>query len=223
VGAYTFRGAVWYQGESDVHFGVEYYKATLPALMAEWRRQFDHPDLPFLIVQLPGYGPVPTQPMAHTWANLREAQRQAALADTRAAIAVTADIGNATDLHPTNKRDVGRRLAIAARHLIYGERIAPSGPAVASVTRRGSSVVVSFRDVTGTLTMRGGGGPSGFEFCGATQASCRWADARIDGSSVVLSNAGNATRVRYAWGGTPLTPLSDGSGLPAGPFEMAVP
>jgi sialate O-acetylesterase len=82
-------------------------------------------------------------------------------------------------------------------------------------------VVVSFRDVTGALTMRGSS-PSGFELCGATQASCRWADARIDASSIVLSNAGNATRVRYAWGGSPVCPLYDASGLPAGPFEMPI-
>jgi sialate O-acetylesterase len=102
VGAYTFRGGVWYQGESDVHFGTSYYKATLPALAAAWRQQFDNPNLPFLIVQLPGYGPVPTLPTAATWADLREAQRQTALADTHAAIAVTVDIGDATNLHPTN-------------------------------------------------------------------------------------------------------------------------
>ena len=123
-------------------------------MMEEWRRQFDDPDLPFLIVQLPGYGPVPTQPTAATWADLREAQRQAALADPHAAIAVTVDIGDPADLHPTNKREVGRRLAIAARHLIYGERIPPSGPVVAGVARRGPDVVVSFSDVTGALTMR---------------------------------------------------------------------
>jgi len=221
VGAYTFRGAVWYQGESDVHFGTNYYKTTLPALMQEWRRQFDNPDLPFLIVQLPGYGAVPTQPAAATWADLREAQRQAVLADQHAAIAVTVDIGDPANLHPTNKREVGRRLAIAARHLIYDERIPPSGPAVAGVARRGSNVVVSFADVTGALTMREGS-PSGFELCGATQASCHWADARVDGTTVVLSNAGGATRVRYAWGGSPVCPLSDKSGLPAGPFEMPI-
>jgi sialate O-acetylesterase len=183
---------------------------------------FDSPDLPFLIVQLPGYGPVPTEPTAHTWANLREAQRLAVRADDHAALAVTVDIGNETDLHPTNKREVGRRLAIAARRLIYGEEIAPSGPAVSSVTRRGAGAVVSFRDVTGTLTMSTDDGPSGFELCGETQASCRWADARIDGSTVVLPGAGDATRVRYAWGGTPVAPLSDESGLPAGPFEEAI-
>ena len=181
LGAYTFRGAVWYQGESDVHFPGSYYKSTLLGMMAERRRQFEDPDLPFLLVQLPGYGPIPTQPTSSTWASLREAQRQTALADTHAAIAVTVDIGDPTDLHPTNKREVGRRLSIAARHLIYGERIPPSGPVVDSVRRRGSDVVISFRDVTGALTMRSNN-PSGFELCGDTPASCRWAEARVRGT-----------------------------------------
>ena len=156
-----------------------------------------------------------------TWASLREAQRQTALADKHAAIAVTVDIGDPSDLHPTNKREVGRRLSIAARHLIYGERIAPSGPVVDGVRRSGTGVVISFRDVTGPLTLRSSM-PSGFELCGDASASCRWADARVDGRSVVLSNAAGATRVRYAWGGSPVCPLFDGRGLPAGPFEIAI-
>lgn len=221
LGAYTFRGAVWYQGESDVHFAVSYYKSTLLGMMAERRRQFEDPDLPFLLVQLPSYGSIPTQPTFSTWASLREAQRQTAVADKHAAIAVTVDIGDTADLHPTNKREVGRRLSIAARHLIYGEPIPPSGPVVDSVRRRGSVVVISFRDVTGALTMRSNS-PSGFELCGDTQASCRWADARVKGRSVLLSNAAGATRVRYAWGGSPVYTLADGSRLPAGPFEIAI-
>jgi len=136
-------------------------------------------------------------------------------------MAITVDIGDTADLHPTNKREAGRRLSIAARHLIYGERIPPSGPVVDSARRRGSDVVMSFRDVTGTLTMRSNT-PSGFELCGDTPASCRWADARVQRSSVLLSNAAGARRVRYAWGGSPVCPLTDGSGLPAGPFEMAI-
>ncbi|HEY2434658.1 MAG TPA: sialate O-acetylesterase [Vicinamibacterales bacterium] len=222
VGPYTFRGAVWYQGESDANFASTYTRALL-AMMAEWRRQFDDPDLPVLLVQLPGYGPVPAQPTAAPWADLREAQRRAVLEDTRTAIAVTLDIGDPVNLHPTNKREVGRRLAIAARHLIYGEHISPSGPVVAGAARRGSTVLVSFRDVTGSLTLRGAG-PSGFELCGAAQKSCRWADARVDasGSAIALARAGNATRVRYAWGGSPACPLVDGSGRPAGPFEVPV-
>ncbi|MEO8482461.1 MAG: sialate O-acetylesterase, partial [Acidobacteriota bacterium] len=142
IGAYVFRGAVWYQGESDVHFGIENYRATLLGMMAEWRRQFGDPALPFLIVQLPGYGPTPERPTANTWADLREAQRQTALADTHTAIAVTVDIGDPADLHPTNKREVGRRLSIAARHLMYGEAIPPSGPVVARVARRGANAVI---------------------------------------------------------------------------------
>lgn len=221
VGAYGIRGAVWYQGESDVHFGRSYYRATLPVLLSEWRRQFEQPELPVLIVQLPGYGPVPTQPAAATWAEVREAQREVVEADAHAALAVTIDIGNATDLHPTNKREAGRRLALAARQRIYGERIAPSGPAVSSATRRGSDVVIAFRDVTGALSLRATG-PSGFELCGATQESCRWAEARIEGATVRLTNGRNATRVRYAWGGSPICPLADASGLPAGPFELPI-
>jgi sialate O-acetylesterase len=221
LGAYAFRGAVWYQGESDVHFPGSYYTSTLLGMMAERRRQFADPDLPFLLVQLPGYGPIPTQPMSSTWASLREAQRQTTLADTHAAIAVTVDIGDPADLHPSNKQEVGRRLSIAARHLIYGERIPPSGPVVDAVRRRGSDVVISFRDVTGALTMRSNV-PSGFELCGATPASCLWADARVEGASVLLSNAAGATRLRYAWGASPVCPLTDGSGLPAGPFEIAI-
>src|SRR5436190_1165183 len=221
LGAFTFRGAVWYQGESDVHFPGSYYKSTLLGMMAERRRQFADPGLPFLLVQLPGFGPMPEQPTGSTWASLREAQRQTVLADKHSAIAVTVDIGDQADLHPTNKREVGRRLSIAARHLIYGERIPPSGPEVDRVTHRGSDMVIAFRDVTGALTLRSPG-PSGFELCGDTPASCRWAESRVEGSSVWLSNAAGATRVRYAWGGSPVCSLFDGSGLPAGPFEIAI-
>jgi len=89
------------------------------------------------------------------------------------------------------------------------------------VSRRGSDIVVAFRDVTGALSIRGGNS-NGFELCGATQASCRWAEARVQGTSVVLLNAGSATRVRYAWGESPVCSLYDDSGLPAGPFEVAI-
>jgi sialate O-acetylesterase len=221
LGAAVFRGVVWYQGESDVHFPASYYKTTLLGMMRDWRRQFEDPNLPFLIVQLPGYGPTSIQPASATWATVRDAQRQAALADSRAAIVVTLDLGDPADLHPTNKREVGRRLSIAARHLIYGERIPASGPAVDAARRRGPDVIRSFRDVTGALTMRSDG-PSGFALCGDTEASCRWTAARVDAASVTLPDARDATRVRYAWGGSPACPLADASGLPAGPFEIAI-
>jgi sialate O-acetylesterase len=220
IGASSLRGAVWYQGESDIYF-ARAYKRTLLAMMADWRRQFENPELPFLIVQLPNYGPTPAQPAASVWADVREAQRQAALEDTHAAITVNVDIGDAMNLHPPNKTDLGRRLAIAARHIVYGERIPPSGPVLANIARRNSDVVVAFRNVTGALSGRGHN-PSGFELCGTSQASCRWAESRIDGSTVVLRDAGNATRVRYCWSDSPVCTVFDGSGLPAGPFEEAI-
>jgi sialate O-acetylesterase len=220
IGPYGFRGVVWYQGESDIYFARE-YKAALLAMMTDWRRQFEHSDLPFLIVQLPNYGPPSPQPASSVWADVREAQRQTVLQDKHSALTVNMDIGDATNLHPTNKSELGRRLAMAARNLIYGERIPPSGPVVDSVKRRGSDVVVAFRDVTGALSFRGGK-PGGFELCNAVQASCRWTEGRIDGNTVVLPDAGSATRARYAWGDSPVVTLYDASGLPAGPFDAVI-
>jgi sialate O-acetylesterase len=220
LGAFGFRAALWYQGESNIFFASN-YRTTLKAMMQDWRRQFENPDMPFLIVQVPNYGIIPAQPTASGWADVREAQRLAVLEDSHAALTVNIDIGDATNLHPGNKLDVGRRLAIAARNVVYGEKIPPSGPVVGAVTRRGNDAVVAFRDVTGVLSGRSGN-PLGFELCGAAQASCRWADSRIDGASIVLPNAGAATRVRYCWGESPVCTLYDASGLPAGPFEAPI-
>jgi sialate O-acetylesterase len=220
IGAYGFRGVVWYQGESDIYFAGQ-YKVTLLAMMADWRRHFEQPELPFLIVQLPNYGQPSPQPTSSVWADVREAQRQAALQDKHAALTVNVDIGDATNLHPTNKAELGRRLALAARKLIYGEPVPPSGAVVDSVKRRGSDVVVTFRDVTGALSSRGTQ-PTGFELCGTSQASCRSTVVRIENATVVLPDAGDATRIRYCWADTPACALSDASGRPAGPFEVPI-
>jgi sialate O-acetylesterase len=217
IGPYGIKAAVWYQGESNLYF-AQHYQATLTAMMADWRRQFGK-ELPFLIVQIPDYGPTPVQPVESLWSDVREAQRKTAEADPHAALVVTFDIGDPKMLHPTNKQEIGRRLSIAARHLIYGETLAPSGPRVAAAQRNGDAVAVSFKDITGSLTAYNGE-PNAFELCDAV--SCRWARASLQGSQVMLERAGTATRVRYCWGDSPICTLSDGSGLPAGPFELPV-
>jgi sialate O-acetylesterase len=186
--------------------------------MADWRKQFGA-GLPFIIVQIPDYGPTPTKPEESLWSDVREAQRKTAEADAHAALVVTVDIGDPKVLHPTNKQEVGRRISIAARHLIYGDPIAPSGPRVAAARRTGDSVTVSFRDVTGALTSYNGE-PNAFELCDAN--GCRWARATLADDHVTLSDAGSATRVRYCWGDSPICTLSDASALPAGPFEVPV-
>ncbi|HWA01566.1 MAG TPA: sialate O-acetylesterase [Caulobacterales bacterium] len=219
IGPYALKGALWYQGESNTGRYSEYEK-LLGGLMRDWRGQFGA-DLPFLVVQLPNFGAAPTAPGHSDWASLREAQRRAVEADAHAGLAVAIDIGMNDNLHPPNKQAVGVRLARAARHVIYGEAIAPSGPRIAGARRDGASVIVSFADVEGALVAYSGA-PLGFELCGADEASCRFVGAVLHEASVTLENAGAATRVRYCWGDGPVCNLYDRSGLPAGPFEATI-
>jgi sialate O-acetylesterase len=222
LGRVGLRGAAWYQGESNAG-RAETYERLLAGLFADWRQRFGA-DLPMLVVQLPQFGaPVPA-PAASGWASLREAQRRAVLKDPHAGLAVTIDVGDRHELHPTNKQAVGARLARAARHVVYGEAISPSGPAAAGATRGPDGVVVTFADVDGALVTYSARQPIGFEVCGETQETCRFASARLDGSRVVLAAPDSApvTRVRYCWGDAPLCNLYDKADLPAGPFEIQV-
>ncbi len=214
IGTYGVKAAIWYQGESNIYF-AKTYQPALTAMMTDWRRQFGA--LPFIIVQIPDYGPTPTKPVESLWSDVREAQRRTSETDPHAALVVTFDIGDPKLLHPTNKQEIGRRIAIAARHLVYGEPITPSGPRVAAARRMGDHVTVSFRDVTGELVAYNGQ-PNAFELCDAT--ACRWARATVSPDHVTLEGAGS--RVRYCWGDSPICTLSDASGLPAGPFEVPV-
>jgi sialate O-acetylesterase len=222
LGRYSFRGALWYQGESNTG-EADTYQALLTGLMADWRQQFGA-ELPFLVVQLPNYGKLPSKPEESGWAELREAQRQAVAKDSHAGLVVTIDIGDAHNLHPTNKQDVGRRLARAARHVIYGESIAPSGPVARSATWGNGHIVVDFGDVERTLVTYSHDSPIGFELCADAPQSCRFAQARIEGTKVALEIPSDAaaTRVRYCWADSPICTLFDAAGLPAGPFELGV-
>jgi sialate O-acetylesterase len=220
IGGYGFKAAIWYQGESDIYFSAG-YQAALAAMMADWRGTFGAA-LPFLIVEIPDYGPRPTAPVASIWSEVREAQRRAAVADAHAAYIVTVDIGDPTNLHPSNKQEVGRRLAIAAQHVVYGGA-APAAGAMPGRPRVASgSITVPFTAITGSLAAYSGA-PNAFELCGATQASCRYAAARITGDSVAIASDGKpATRLRYCWGDSPTCTLTDGSGLPVTPFELSL-
>ncbi len=222
LGSYGLRGALWYQGESNTG-EPDTYRSLLAGLMSDWRGQFGA-DLPFLIVQLPNFGTPPVATGESGWAAVREAERQAVLRDPHAALAVTIDIGDAHNLHPTNKQDVGRRLARAARHTIYGEAVTPSGPAVVGASRADSGIAVTFGDIEHGLVAYSHDSPIGFELCGDAPGTCHFAQARIDGTRVWLSTPSTAaaTRVRYCWADSPVCTLFDGDGLPAGPFETAI-
>jgi sialate O-acetylesterase len=224
LGKYGARGVVWYQGESNTSVPEgKTYESLLRALMADWRHQFDAP-LPFLVVQLANYGPMAKTPVESGWALTRDAQRRAVAADGNAGLAVTIDIGNRDDVHPTNKQELGRRLARAARHVVYGEKISASGAQPLTAKRIDSRVVVEFAGIEGALVVYNSKDPSAFELCGAAEGSCRFVSAQLSGDKVSLSadEVADPKRVRFCWADSPLCNLYDGAGLPVGPFEIGV-
>jgi sialate O-acetylesterase len=220
---YGLRGVLWYQGESNTNT-AETYRGLSRAWMADWRGLFEAPKLPFLIVQLPDYGLPPFAPEESEWARLREAQRLAVAGDAHAALAVTIDIGDHMGLHPGNKQEVGRRLSLAARRLIYGDASLKSGPLPVSAVYAGSKMTVKFSGVNGKLLAVNATQPIGFELCGAAELSCRFVAAAIygDAASLAVPKGLTPTRVRYCWADGPMCTLYDQSRIPAVPFELPV-
>jgi sialate O-acetylesterase len=218
---YKFKLAAWYQGESNVGAAQE-YRTLLSLLMRDWRQRFGEPALPFLVVQLPGYGAPARKPGQSGWAELREAQADAVAGDAHAGYVVTVDVGDRFDIHPTQKTVVGERLARMARVLAYGEKTAPGGPVAVAARRSGNDIVVSFRDTGGGLATYSSDRANAFEVCAGT--ACRYAEARVAGDTVVLPGAAapGVTTVRYAWADAPFVNLFGGDDLPAAPFRLDV-
>ena len=223
LASFGIRGVLWYQGESNAG-EADRYQALLAAFMRDWRSRFGA-ETPFLIVELPNFGVIPTTPASSSWASLREAQRRAVAADAHAALAVTIDVGDARELHPPDKQIVGARLAQAARHLIYGASISASGPVPqAAHLRAQGQVEVDFVDVGDGLVTYSANRPIGFELCGSGTNDCHYVDAVLQSNQVMLDAGGVPTpkRVRFCWGDAPICNLYDKSGLPAGPFELEI-
>lgn len=224
LGRIGLRGIAWYQGESDV--GLPGYADRLAAMMAGWRQQFGHARLPFAIVQLAGFGAPSTSPGESGWAALREEQRRAVLADGgRSALALAIDLGDPVDIHPGQKREVGRRLSRAMQTIAYGADHPASGPIIDHAARTADGhVLLTFAGVTGSLEARNSAVAIGFELCGTQGGSCRYAIGQVSGRTVLLPADGQAVaRIRYAWSDSPVVNLFDAAGLPAAPFEITVP
>jgi sialate O-acetylesterase len=217
LGTLGVKGVAWYQGEADV--GKAGYDKRLAAWMANWRAQFREPNLPFLIVGLAGWGKPVSHPVESGWAALIDEQRLAVVHDPRTALISAIDLGEPADIHPANKQEVGRRLALAAHLLAYRDK-GTVGPLPVSAVRTGNTVVVTFSK---PLQILSGANANAFELCGAAVGSCSYADARVDGNRVVLTGNGQAvTRVRYAWADYPVVNLYDEDMLPAPVFELPV-
>lgn len=221
LGATRIRGVLWYQGESNTGAPAQYAR-LLPALIADWRQQFGQAT-PVLIVQLPGFGPYRTRPQPSDWARLREVERRVTASTPHAGLAVTIDIGSTRFLHPTDKQDVGARLALLARNLIYGQSVIGASPSPVGAWRSGGEVAVRFDAHGGGLRMEESNRPLGFQLCDRSQ-HCAFVDAQLRDMDVVLdgSPVPAAVTVRYCWADSPLCNLYDGAGLPAVPFELPI-
>jgi sialate O-acetylesterase len=216
---YAFRGALWYQGESNT-LKAHQYRKLLPALINSWRDGSHQKDLEFLIVQLPNYGATPDQPGESAWAELREAQLLTLKLVPQTGMAVTIDVGDPKDVHPHRKLEVGQRLALWALGTIYKQPIEYSGPLYESMQIQGNEVRVRFTPVGSGLEGRDGGELRGFVVAGADR-KFHWAEGRIDGDTVIVSSRDvpRPVAVRYAWADSPQCNLFNKDGLPASPFR----
>jgi sialate O-acetylesterase len=216
---YGIKGAIWYQGESNAGRAYQ-YRTLLPVMITDWRKNWKQGDFPFLIVQLANYKKAAVQPGESAWAELREAQTMTAQKLPACGIAVAIDIGEANNIHPKNKQEVGRRLALSAEKIAYGRNIVDSGPVYASMKKDGDRIIISFKN-TGSGLEAVNGKLKRFAVAGKDKKFV-WADAMIEGTDVIVSSpkVKAPVAVRYAWSDNPEgCNLYNKEGLPALPFR----
>ena len=219
------RGVIWYQGCSNA--GQQHYYPLHKALIADWRAKWNNPEMPFLIVQLAGYEPArannwkssdPNRPSGY--ALTRDIQQQM-LKIPNVGLACAIDIGEAANIHPANKQDVGRRLALEAERIAYGKKIVSRGPLFRAAKEEKGALRVSFDNAEGGLKTSDGKAPNGFAVAGADKKFV-WADAKIDGDTVLVSSPSVPAPkyVRYAYVGyRGDCNLRNQADLPAYPFR----
>ena len=215
---FAIRGAIWYQGENNGR-NAWAYRELFPAMIRDWRARWGQGDFPFLWVQLASFRAPNAEPADAPLAVLRESQNRA-LALPATATALTIDIGAEKDVHPKNKLDVGRRLALAARRVAYGENIVHSGPTFAGMAVEDGAIRIRFDNVGGGLVAKGG--PLKRFAIAGEDRKFTWADAAVDGSTVVVRADGvpAPVAVRYAWEANPEgCNLYNAEALPASPFR----
>ena len=214
---YGITGAIWYQGESNAG-NAKLYRKQMPAMINQWRKEFGR-EFPFYMVQLANYMKKDAQPVDSDWAELRESQLQTAQTNPKTGMAVIIDIGEEKDIHPRNKEDVGKRLALAALGTTYNKPIEYSGPIYADKKVEGNKIRLNFQH-TGTGLVAKGDKLTGFAIAGEDRKFV-WADAQIDGNSIVVSSpeVANPVAVRYGWANNPDCNLYNKEGLPASPFR----
>jgi sialate O-acetylesterase len=207
---FALAGAIWYQGEANSWRAAQYQK-LFPAMIRNWREAWGQGNFPFLFVQI-----APHEKMSP---EIREAQLLTWKKVPDTALIVTADVGDAKDIHPKKKEPVGARLALAARAIAYGEKLEYSGPAFTSMKVKGNRAILSFTHVGSGLLAKGGE-LKGFTLAGA-DGNFAPANAKIEGNKVVVSlpDVSKPVAVRYGWANVPDVNLFNREGLPASPFR----
>ncbi len=214
---FAVRGVIWYQGESNADRATQ-YRTLFPALINDWRRKWNLVDMPFYFVQLANFKKADTVPGPSAWAELRDAQF-GALKLKNTGMAVAIDIGDANDIHPKNKQEVGRRLALIALAKTYGTTTNYSGPLYRSHEIMGNKIRIDF-DFANGLKKVGSEALQGFTIAGADQKFYN-AHAVIVGDHIEVTseNVKLPIAIRYAWADNPNLNLTNNSNLPASPFR----
>ena len=218
---YAIEGAIWYQGESNAGRAYQ-YRTAFPLMITDWRKQWNSGDFPFYFVQLASYNSANgNSKNGSTWAELREAQTMT-LSLPHTGMAVTTDIGESNDIHPRNKKDVGKRLAAIALHDVYGQQGEHMGPMYKGIEVQGNKIIVSFTHTGGGLMAKDKYGYlKGFEIAGADQ-QFHYAKAMIEGDKVIVfsDNVANPVAVRFGWtDDAGEDNLFNKEGFPASPFR----
>lgn len=214
---YGIKGAIWYQGESNAPRAYQYRK-LFPAMIKNWRKDWGQGDFPFLFVQLANWAPKSEEPYDDYWSELREAQTMTlSLKNTGMAVAI--DIGDPISIHPTNKQEVGRRLALNALSIAYGKKLTYSGPMYRAMEPEYGTIVLVFDHIGGGLVAKDGA-LKGFTIAGEDKKFVP-AEAKIVGNNVIVSSPDvkDPVAVRYSWAINPDGNLYNKAGLPASPFR----
>ncbi|MVT09046.1 sialate O-acetylesterase [Chitinophaga tropicalis] len=215
---FGIKGFIWYQGESNAGAAYDYRK-LFPMLITDWRKRWQQGDLPFLFVQLANYMKTKPLPSESEWAELREAQ-SLTLSQPNTGMACIIDIGEANDIHPKNKQEVGRRLALIANKMVYKQEGIPSGPVYKNYRKEGNRIRISFTNIGLGLSTKDGKEVIGFAIAG-TDKQFYWAKATIEGNEVIVysDKVAEPVAVRYAWADNPECNLINSENLPAIPFR----
>lgn len=215
---FQMRGVAWYQGEQN-HDEAGSYERQLRLLIDAWRSAFEAP-LFFNIVQLPNFDTKSLTPNRIAWTTIREAQRLVAESDPQSGLVVTIDIGEDDNIHPTNKLDVGKRLALVALHDIYRHAVTPSGPVLEEVDVHESYLQLSFRHAAGGLLLKNALEQTSISVCDIV-GYCEFPTVNVNGKQLRLNlnEISEPSVILYAWSDAPLPVLFNGYGLPASPFR----